>query len=110
MKTEITDSANQMNHHPDVVFAALSGEGKADRLLTLSCTTHDPPGLGMRDVKLAHKIEEIIGRHPQVKEVDLEGTVSGHSLDGPWSKKIIDIVLANEITSRQQVIFRVKKS
>lgn len=114
LKTEITDSANLMNHHPHVVFAGLRSEGEHDRLshdrlLTLSCTTHTPPGLGMRDVKLANKIEEIIGRHPQIKEMDLEGTVSGHA-DGPNTAEMKDIVFANESTIRYLVSSRAKES
>ena len=108
MKTEVTDAANQMDHHPEVVFAA---SGADDRILTLSCTTHDPPGLGMRDIKLAYKIEEIIGRHPQATELDLEVTVFIRSDDRPYTAaKMKDHVIRSECFIRRRVSDRVKKS
>ena len=113
---ETADSATQMNHHPHVAFSSLSSETAQahptlpDLVLTISCTTHDPPGLGMRDVKLAHKIEEIIGRHQQIEELDLEGPVSRHSDDDFSSRVMIEQVRTNEMVIRRQVSARVKKS
>ena len=116
MKTEVTDAASQMDHHPEVVSfksgadEVFVGSGAYDRISTLSCTTHNPPGLGMRDVKLAHKIEEIIGRHPQATELDLECKVFMNSDDGPLTAKMKDVVIRSECAIRRLVSDRVKKS
>jgi 4a-hydroxytetrahydrobiopterin dehydratase len=53
-------AADRMDHHPDI---ATSPDPIPDnsplRYVAISCSTHRPPGLSMKDVRLARKIDEL---------------------------------------------------
>lgn len=57
---QIDDAARELNHDPHTHVDGTN--------LTISCTTHVPPGLSMKDVKLAKKIDAILNnfREPGV--------------------------------------------
>lgn len=50
---QIKTASRDLNHDPHVYVDGAR--------LTISCTTHVPPGLSMKDVKLARRINEILG-------------------------------------------------
>lgn len=49
---QIKTASSELNHDPHTHVDGTH--------LTISCTTHVPPGLSMKDVKLARKIDEIL--------------------------------------------------
>lgn len=58
----ISVASDEMDHHAQVkvdsAADSASSEAKVSRV-TVACTTHRPPGLSMRDVRLARKVNEI---------------------------------------------------
>jgi pterin-4a-carbinolamine dehydratase len=50
--------ADEMDHHPHISRGKV--EGGADTYMTITCTTHSPRGLSVRDSRLALKITEIL--------------------------------------------------
>ncbi|KIW66799.1 hypothetical protein PV04_06093 [Phialophora macrospora] len=50
--------ADEMDHHPHINRGKV--EDRADMCMTITCTTHSPRGLSVRDMKLAQKINEIL--------------------------------------------------
>ena len=46
-----------MDHHPHITRGNFGGE---DKYMTITCTTHSPRGLSVRDTRLAHKINAIL--------------------------------------------------
>ena len=62
--TKFTDSvrsaADEMDHHPQIhTIADRVRTNVPFRFVAISCTTHRPPGLSMKDVRLARKIDEL---------------------------------------------------
>jgi len=51
----VLSAADEIHHHPHITRARY----KNMHCLTITCTTHQPPGLGMRDIRLARKIDEL---------------------------------------------------
>jgi 4a-hydroxytetrahydrobiopterin dehydratase len=52
--------ADEMDHHPEIATIADPIHDTSPlRYVAISCSTHRPPGLSMRDVRLARKIDEI---------------------------------------------------
>ena len=52
--------ADEMNHHPEIATIADPIHDTSPlRYVAISCSTHRPPGLSMRDVRLAKKIDEL---------------------------------------------------
>jgi pterin-4a-carbinolamine dehydratase len=52
--------ADEMNHHPEIATIADPIHDTSPlRYVAVSCSTHRPPGLSMRDVRLARKIDEL---------------------------------------------------
>jgi 4a-hydroxytetrahydrobiopterin dehydratase len=52
--------ADEMDHHPEIVTIADPIHDTSPlRYVAISCSTHRPPGLSMRDVRLARKIDEL---------------------------------------------------
>jgi pterin-4a-carbinolamine dehydratase len=52
--------ADEMNHHPEIAtIADPIHDISSLRYVAISCSTHRPPGLSMRDVRLARKIDEL---------------------------------------------------
>jgi pterin-4a-carbinolamine dehydratase len=56
----VNAAADSMNHHPHIARENPSPESGNAWLVTIVCTTHRPPGLSMRDVRLARRIDEIV--------------------------------------------------
>ena len=54
----ILQEADELNHHPHVIRG--KSEDGGERLMTITCTTHSPQGLSVRDTRLAEKINEIL--------------------------------------------------
>ena len=54
----IADVASSMNHHPHITQGRF-GDGQ-DKYMTITCTTHSPRGLTIRDTRLAEKINDIL--------------------------------------------------
>ncbi|ERF76765.1 hypothetical protein EPUS_02304 [Endocarpon pusillum Z07020] len=61
-RDRISAVSDEMDHHArmsvDSAADSSNPEGKVTRM-TVTCTTHRPPGLSMRDIRLARKINEI---------------------------------------------------
>lgn len=61
-RDRISAVSDEMDHHAHMSVNSAADpsipEGKVTRM-TVTCTTHRPPGLSMRDVRLAKKIDEI---------------------------------------------------
>lgn len=61
-RDRISAVSDDMDHHAcmsvDSAADSSNPEGKVTRM-TVTCTTHRPPGLSMRDIRLARKINEI---------------------------------------------------
>lgn len=56
----VRTAADEMDHHPDIATSASRiQDTNAMRYVAISCSTHRPPGLSMRDVRLARKIDEL---------------------------------------------------
>lgn len=53
---QIESASRELNHDPHMHIRG--------KYLTISCTTHVPPGLSMKDVKLARRINEILQDNP----------------------------------------------
>lgn len=49
---QIERAAEELNHDPHTLVDGTN--------LTISCTTHQPPGLSMKDVRLAQKVDAIL--------------------------------------------------
>ncbi|EXJ66942.1 uncharacterized protein A1O5_10137 [Cladophialophora psammophila CBS 110553] len=49
----IMSEAERMNHHPHITRGTIDGENK---YMTITCTSHSPRGLSIRDTRLANKI------------------------------------------------------
>ena len=56
----IKETADEMNHHPHIEIQSPPPNKAHPWILHVTCTTHRPPGLSMRDVRLAGKIDEIV--------------------------------------------------
>jgi pterin-4a-carbinolamine dehydratase len=52
-------AADEMDHHPEIACLADRRTNSTLRYVAVSCSTHRPPGLSMRDVRLAKKINEL---------------------------------------------------
>ncbi|EXJ58295.1 hypothetical protein A1O7_05720 [Cladophialophora yegresii CBS 114405] len=50
--------ADEMGHHPHISRGTI--EEEADTYMTITCTTHSPRGLSVRDMRLAQKINEVL--------------------------------------------------
>ena len=84
--SRIMDAANKLNHHPHVSHfqCALPGEehqSTTTQLMLITCTTHQPRGLGLRDVSLAKAIDEVLlayggGQHEKNSNTGVENTSS----------------------------------
>jgi pterin-4a-carbinolamine dehydratase len=61
---EIMHAADGLNHHPHIT------RGRSDNgeytLMTITCTTHSPRGLSVRDLRLAEMINEILAKFKTV--------------------------------------------
>lgn len=55
---EILNAADELNHHPSVTVCEGPGGGSASVIL-ITCATHRPTGLSVKDPRLARKIDEI---------------------------------------------------
>ncbi|ETN42396.1 uncharacterized protein HMPREF1541_01550 [Cyphellophora europaea CBS 101466] len=103
----IGTKADEMKHHPHLSIGVCSpGRLRAEdedadadtewyggHLLLITCTTHNPRGLGMRDVKLARAIDELLkgGNMQQYAErfwSEAPGEVDRH--DGPKPAELIE--------------------
>lgn len=73
LKHKLMIEADKANHHPHVLILP-DIRGRNRWCMTITCTTHDPAGLSMRDVKLAKKIDQIISdmKFAAVSDVLLE--------------------------------------
>jgi pterin-4a-carbinolamine dehydratase len=59
-RDQISTTGDKMNHHASTdLEQQSSGAPSGLTLVTVKCTTHRPAGLSMRDVRLAHKINEL---------------------------------------------------
>lgn len=62
--SQIMNLADRLNHHPHLSHfqCALGDEGHSDitHLMLITCTTHQPRGLGLRDISLAKAIDEVL--------------------------------------------------
>lgn len=54
---EILSVADELNHHPTIT---VSGGNGTSWLFYVTCMTHNPPGLSVKDPRLARKIREIL--------------------------------------------------
>lgn len=56
----VLKAADEMDHHPEIATIADPIHDTSPlRYVAISCSTHRPPGLSMRDVRLARKIDEL---------------------------------------------------
>jgi pterin-4a-carbinolamine dehydratase len=59
-RDQISTTGDKMNHHASTdLEQQSSGAPSGLTLVTVKCTTHRPAGLSMRDVRLAHRINEL---------------------------------------------------
>lgn len=62
--SQIMNLADKQNHHPHLSHfqCAVGDDGASDttQLILITCTTHQPRGLGLRDVSLAKAIDEVL--------------------------------------------------
>ena len=69
----VRTAADEMDHHPEISTSAdrRRQDNPVMRYVMVSCSTHRPPGLSMRDVRLARRIDEIAEAHNYMaKNVD----------------------------------------
>ena len=57
--TAVQEAADKANHHPSIVKELLQQSDEAC-LIIVVCSTHRPPGLSMRDIRLARSIDELV--------------------------------------------------
>jgi pterin-4a-carbinolamine dehydratase len=56
----VRTTADEMDHHPHIATSsAQAQETTPMTYVGISCSTHRPPGLSMRDIRLARKIDEL---------------------------------------------------
>lgn len=55
----VRSAADEMDHHPAITTGAEKEGSTPVKYVAISCSTHRPPGLSMRDVRLARKIDEL---------------------------------------------------
>jgi pterin-4a-carbinolamine dehydratase len=55
----VRSAADEMDHHPAITTGAEKEGTTPLKYVAISCSTHRPPGLSMRDVRLATKIDEL---------------------------------------------------
>jgi 4a-hydroxytetrahydrobiopterin dehydratase len=56
----VRTAADEMDHHPEIATSvARTDDTTPVGCVAISCSTHRPPGLSMRDVRLARKIDEL---------------------------------------------------
>ena len=64
IESRIMSKADEMNHHPHVIKEALiNATCFGLNHMTITCTTHSPKGLSMRDVRLATAVDEIVAEY-----------------------------------------------
>lgn len=99
----IMEEADKMNHHPHIarVGEGDNGQGQLNNCLTVTCTTHSPRGLSVRDTRLAAKINEVLS------EIDVTRPVVG-SVPGQGSNEISERVKlsrkASIFENRQKIL------
>ncbi|OAP60311.1 hypothetical protein AYL99_05313 [Fonsecaea erecta] len=65
----IMAEAEEMNHHPHIARGEFGGE---DKYMTITCTTHSPRGLSVRDTRLAHKINAILDAFEAMEPMSID--------------------------------------
>jgi pterin-4a-carbinolamine dehydratase len=60
--TLIDWTAEQMNHHPHISIKEPSRD-QQNYFMTITCTTHSPRGLSLKDIALAKKINQVLLDH-----------------------------------------------
>ncbi|OAL38270.1 hypothetical protein AYO20_02329 [Fonsecaea nubica] len=70
--------AEKMNHHPHISRGNFGGE---NRYMTITCTTHSPRGLSVRDTRLAHKIDAILDEFSVTEPVSPDGVQDSHEIE-----------------------------
>lgn len=56
----VRTAADEMDHHPEIATSVVQTDDTPPvGYVAISCSTHRPPGLSMRDVRLARKIDEL---------------------------------------------------
>lgn len=70
VKTMIKSSAEKMNHDPHITEGSAK-EGGAN-YMTITCTTHSPRGLSVRDTRLAREINQILEGFRHLEPVEIE--------------------------------------
>ena len=63
--------AEEMGHHPHIIRG--KAEDGQEKFMTITCTTHSPRGLSVRDTNLARKINEILSDFETTTAMDLAG-------------------------------------
>lgn len=58
VQTLIMQRADELGHHPHITCG--KNEDSEDMLMTITCTTHSPRGLSVRDTRLARAINEVL--------------------------------------------------
>lgn len=84
---QINDAARELNHDPHTHIDGTN--------LTISCTTHVPPGLSMKDVKLAKKINAILNNFRE-PGVDLKSPISAEQKERAEKQNMEAIKKAKE--------------
>jgi pterin-4a-carbinolamine dehydratase len=69
LRSRIMADANRKQHHPHIAIDSIEEYASGASLMMITCTTHRPPGLGLRDVRLAAAI------------IDMAGPLRGGQLD-----------------------------
>ncbi|ETI22730.1 hypothetical protein G647_06806 [Cladophialophora carrionii CBS 160.54] len=64
--------ADEMGHHPHISRGEVEDAG--DMYMTITCTTHSPRGLSVRDMKLAQKINDILAEFNTVTPWNLDSS------------------------------------
>ncbi|KIW17117.1 hypothetical protein PV08_04308 [Exophiala spinifera] len=88
----IMEEADKMNHHPHIARVSDDNSQHLKNCLTVTCTTHSPRGLSIRDTRLAAKIDELL------TDVDVTRPIEG-STPGQDSDQILQYVTAKRETS-----------
>lgn len=75
----IMEEADKMNHHPHIARVSDNDQQTID-CLTVTCTTHSPRGLSVRDTRLAARIDELLTGIEVTRPIEgsKPGQCSGH--------------------------------
>lgn len=70
VRTMIKSAAEKMNHDPHITQGSVKDGG--GNCLTITCTTHSPRGLSVRDTRLAKEINKILEVFRHLERVKIE--------------------------------------